>query len=165
MCFWLCGKISQRSAKGPPVFQVGDRVPCQQTGYRRSPMLRCEWSIDALDGCLYTTGSGDDARSWGPPWVGDQSPYFLSVNRNKKVIIILSLGYALWKCNGGYNIMLHRPLVCSSDFVSNVQFVLFCFLNFTWVVYFSLWFHIFNSYELVLRFIVIRMLCYVPLLA
>ena len=27
--------------------------------------------------------SGDDTRSWGPPWVGDESTYFLGVNRNK----------------------------------------------------------------------------------
>ncbi|XP_041736983.2 succinate--hydroxymethylglutarate CoA-transferase isoform X4 [Coregonus clupeaformis] len=30
-------------------------------------------------------GAGDDTRSWGPPFVGDESAYFLSVNRNKKV--------------------------------------------------------------------------------
>jgi len=28
---------------------------------------------------------GDDTRSWAPPYCGDQSTYFLSVNRNKKV--------------------------------------------------------------------------------
>ncbi|MFQ5399773.1 MAG: CaiB/BaiF CoA transferase family protein [Anaerolineae bacterium] len=28
--------------------------------------------------------SGDGTRQWGPPWIGDQSAYFLSVNRNKK---------------------------------------------------------------------------------
>ncbi|MEO9329758.1 CaiB/BaiF CoA transferase family protein [Gordonia aurantiaca] len=33
-------------------------------------------------------GAGDDTRSWGPPWVGDQSSYFLSVNRNKKSVAI-----------------------------------------------------------------------------
>lgn len=27
--------------------------------------------------------SGDDTRFWGPPWVGDESTYFLGVNRNK----------------------------------------------------------------------------------
>lgn len=31
---------------------------------------------------------GDDARSWGPPFVGGQSAYFLSVNRNKKSIVL-----------------------------------------------------------------------------
>ncbi|XP_020783256.1 succinate--hydroxymethylglutarate CoA-transferase isoform X3 [Boleophthalmus pectinirostris] len=33
-------------------------------------------------------GSGDDTRSWGPPFVGSQSVYFLSVNRNKKSIAV-----------------------------------------------------------------------------
>ena len=28
-------------------------------------------------------GSGDDTRTWGPPWVGDQSAYYLAINRNK----------------------------------------------------------------------------------
>ena len=29
-------------------------------------------------------GSGDDTRAWGPPFAGDESTYFLSVNRNKR---------------------------------------------------------------------------------
>lgn len=29
-------------------------------------------------------GFGDGARQWGPPWVGKESAYFLSANRNKK---------------------------------------------------------------------------------
>ncbi|MBV6761795.1 CaiB/BaiF CoA transferase family protein [Rhodococcus opacus] len=29
-------------------------------------------------------GVGDDTRQWGPPWVGDESTYFQSVNRNKR---------------------------------------------------------------------------------
>nr|XP_060637570.1 succinate--hydroxymethylglutarate CoA-transferase [Anolis sagrei ordinatus] len=33
-------------------------------------------------------GTGDDTRSWGPPFVGSESVYFLSVNRNKKSIAI-----------------------------------------------------------------------------
>ncbi|XP_022080143.1 succinate--hydroxymethylglutarate CoA-transferase-like [Acanthaster planci] len=33
-------------------------------------------------------GSGDDTRLWGPPFVGDQSCYFLSINRNKKSICV-----------------------------------------------------------------------------
>ncbi|XP_069469398.1 succinate--hydroxymethylglutarate CoA-transferase isoform X2 [Ambystoma mexicanum] len=32
--------------------------------------------------------SGDDTRSWGPPFVGTESAYFLSVNRNKKSIAV-----------------------------------------------------------------------------
>ncbi|XP_038616451.1 succinate--hydroxymethylglutarate CoA-transferase isoform X3 [Tachyglossus aculeatus] len=33
-------------------------------------------------------GSGDDTRTWGPPFVGTESTYFLSINRNKKSIAI-----------------------------------------------------------------------------
>jgi len=33
-------------------------------------------------------GIGDDTRSWGPPWVGEASSYFLSVNRNKRSVAI-----------------------------------------------------------------------------
>lgn len=33
-------------------------------------------------------GSGDGTRSWGPPWVGDQSAYYLCANRNKRSITI-----------------------------------------------------------------------------
>lgn len=32
------------------------------------------------------TKSGDDTREWAPPYQGDQSAYFLSVNRNKRSI-------------------------------------------------------------------------------
>ncbi|XP_054548273.1 succinate--hydroxymethylglutarate CoA-transferase isoform X2 [Talpa occidentalis] len=33
-------------------------------------------------------GAGDDTRTWGPPFVGTESVYFLSVNRNKKSIAV-----------------------------------------------------------------------------
>nr|XP_006124141.1 succinate--hydroxymethylglutarate CoA-transferase isoform X1 [Pelodiscus sinensis] len=33
-------------------------------------------------------GVGDDTRTWGPPFVGTESVYFLSVNRNKKSIAV-----------------------------------------------------------------------------
>ncbi|XP_026148553.1 succinyl-CoA:glutarate CoA-transferase [Mastacembelus armatus] len=33
-------------------------------------------------------GAGDDTRTWGPPFVGSESVYFLSVNRNKKSIAV-----------------------------------------------------------------------------
>ena len=29
-------------------------------------------------------GTGDETRGWGPPFIADQSGYFLSINRNKK---------------------------------------------------------------------------------
>ncbi|VBA44749.1 Acetyl-CoA:oxalate CoA-transferase [Mycobacterium attenuatum] len=31
---------------------------------------------------------GDDTRAWGPPFIGDQSAYYLSVNRNKRSIVL-----------------------------------------------------------------------------
>lgn len=34
---------------------------------------------------LFNTDGGDDTRTWGPPWVGKESAYFFSINRNKKV--------------------------------------------------------------------------------
>ncbi|MGH7845942.1 MAG: CaiB/BaiF CoA transferase family protein [Candidatus Binatia bacterium] len=33
-------------------------------------------------------GSGDDTRGWGPPFAGDESAYFLCVNRNKKSVTV-----------------------------------------------------------------------------
>ena len=33
-------------------------------------------------------GSGDDTRTWGPPFVGDESAYFLSINRNKRSLTL-----------------------------------------------------------------------------
>jgi formyl-CoA transferase len=33
-------------------------------------------------------GSGDGSRRWGPPWISDESAYFLSVNRNKKSVTL-----------------------------------------------------------------------------
>ncbi len=33
-------------------------------------------------------GSGDDTRVWGPPFLANESAYYLSVNRNKKGITL-----------------------------------------------------------------------------
>lgn len=33
-------------------------------------------------------GSGDDTRSWGPPWKGDDATYYLGLNRNKRSVAL-----------------------------------------------------------------------------
>src|SRR5262245_7512233 len=33
-------------------------------------------------------GKGDDTRAWGPPFVGGESTYFLSINRNKESVTL-----------------------------------------------------------------------------
>jgi crotonobetainyl-CoA:carnitine CoA-transferase CaiB-like acyl-CoA transferase len=33
-------------------------------------------------------GTGDDTRRWGPPFVGDDAAYFLSLNRNKRSVVL-----------------------------------------------------------------------------
>lgn len=33
-------------------------------------------------------GTGDDTRSWGPPFLGDDAAYFLSLNRNKRSVAL-----------------------------------------------------------------------------
>ena len=33
-------------------------------------------------------GRGDDTRAWGPPFVGEESAYFLSINRNKESVTL-----------------------------------------------------------------------------
>jgi len=33
-------------------------------------------------------GQGDDTRQWGPPWLGGESAYYLSANRNKRSVTV-----------------------------------------------------------------------------
>ena len=33
-------------------------------------------------------GAGDDTRAWGPPWRDGESTYFLSLNRNKRSVVL-----------------------------------------------------------------------------
>ncbi|XP_043396492.1 succinate--hydroxymethylglutarate CoA-transferase isoform X9 [Chelonia mydas] len=45
-------------------------------------------SSRGVQGSSLQPGVGDDTRTWGPPFVGTESVYFLSVNRNKKSIAV-----------------------------------------------------------------------------
>jgi len=49
-------------------------------------MLLGDLGADVLK--IERPGSGDMSRGWGPPFVGDQSAYFLSVNRNKRSLTL-----------------------------------------------------------------------------
>jgi crotonobetainyl-CoA:carnitine CoA-transferase CaiB-like acyl-CoA transferase len=45
-------------------------------------------------------GSGDDTRTWGPPFVNGEAAYFLGVNRNKRSITLNAAGAAGQKILG-----------------------------------------------------------------
>lgn len=49
-------------------------------------MVLADYGADVLK--VEEPGSGDGTRAWGPPWVGDQSAYFLAANRNKRSITV-----------------------------------------------------------------------------
>lgn len=54
-------------------------------------------------------GRGDDTRRWGPPFLGDESAYFLSVNRNKESVAVD------FKTRGGREVV--ERLVARADVV------------------------------------------------
>ncbi|MBU8933518.1 MAG: CoA transferase [candidate division Zixibacteria bacterium] len=57
-------------------------------------------------------GSGDDTRTWGPPFSGGESAYYLCCNRNKKSIVV--------DLKNPAGLDLIRELACVSDvFVEN----------------------------------------------
>jgi len=49
-------------------------------------MLLADMGADVIK--IEQPGKGDDTRAWGPPYLGDQSGYYLAVNRNKRGIAI-----------------------------------------------------------------------------
>lgn len=49
-------------------------------------MLLADYGAEVIK--VEQPGRGDGTRQWGPPWVGDQSAYFLSVNRNKRSLAL-----------------------------------------------------------------------------
>jgi crotonobetainyl-CoA:carnitine CoA-transferase CaiB-like acyl-CoA transferase len=52
-------------------------------------------------------GQGDDTRQWGPPWLGRESAYYLSTNRNKRSVTV-DIG-----TSGGQRLI--RDLASSAD--------------------------------------------------
>jgi crotonobetainyl-CoA:carnitine CoA-transferase CaiB-like acyl-CoA transferase len=59
-------------------------------------------------------GRGDDTRAWGPPFVGTETAYFLSINRNKESITLD------FKAPAGRDI-LERLIAQSDVFVENFR--------------------------------------------
>ena len=57
---------------------------------------------------------GDDARSWGPPFVGEEAAWFLAVNRNKRSVC-LDL-----RSQAGLAV-LHRLLQSADVFIENIN--------------------------------------------
>lgn len=51
-----------------------------------STMLLGDLGADVIK--IERPGAGDDTRGWGPPYQGDQSAYFLGVNRNKRSVTL-----------------------------------------------------------------------------
>lgn len=49
-------------------------------------MLLGDYGADVIK--VEEPSSGDGTRSWGPPWVADQSAYYLSANRNKRSLTV-----------------------------------------------------------------------------
>ncbi|HMM42424.1 MAG TPA: CoA transferase, partial [Thermomicrobiales bacterium] len=49
-------------------------------------MLLADMGADVIK--IEQPGKGDDTRAWGPPYLGDQSGYYLAVNRNKRGIAL-----------------------------------------------------------------------------
>src|SRR5258708_32239319 len=49
-------------------------------------MLLGDFGADVIK--VERPGTGDQARGWGPPFVGGESAYFLAANRNKRSIAL-----------------------------------------------------------------------------
>ncbi|HSM57510.1 MAG TPA: CaiB/BaiF CoA-transferase family protein [Candidatus Sulfomarinibacteraceae bacterium] len=49
-------------------------------------MLLADYGAEVIK--VERPGRGDGTRAWGPPWIGEESAYFLSANRNKKSMTV-----------------------------------------------------------------------------
>ncbi|MFD9661618.1 CaiB/BaiF CoA transferase family protein [Rhodococcus sp. NPDC059968] len=70
-------------------------------------MLLADLGADVVK--IERAGVGDDTRQWGPPWVGDESTYFQSVNRNKRSFA--------WDLRDPADLQQARDLVARADVV------------------------------------------------
>jgi crotonobetainyl-CoA:carnitine CoA-transferase CaiB-like acyl-CoA transferase len=73
-------------------------------------MLLGDFGADVIK--VERPGVGDQTRSWGPPFVGGESAYFLGTNRNKRSV---TLNYDI----GGDAAVLQRLLSTADVFISN----------------------------------------------
>ena len=73
-------------------------------------MLLGDFGADVIK--VERPGTGDQSRSWGPPFVGSESAYYLAANRNKKS---LTLNYDHARCAEA----LHKLLASTDIFISN----------------------------------------------
>ena len=49
-------------------------------------MILGDYGADVIK--VEAPGRGDDTRGWGPPWAGEESAYFLAINRNKRSLSV-----------------------------------------------------------------------------
>lgn len=49
-------------------------------------MLLADFGADVIK--IENPTGGDDTRQWGPPWLENLSAYYLSINRNKRSLVL-----------------------------------------------------------------------------
>src|SRR5438067_3465130 len=78
-----------RDARAPRALPLAGVVVADFSRVLAGPLctqLLGDWGARVIK--VEEPGRGDETRRWGPPFVGDVSAYFLSINRNKESIAI-----------------------------------------------------------------------------